>query len=215
MAKTEAPEFVIEDHGAPHLEGSEPDKAASNGAIPDAPAAPAAPGQVILEETWSAEEAQAFLHNIWNLGFWFYGVDWLAQPFDFQRSSSDAAWVLDRLLPKSMGGAVGWTIKVSNIASDIGMSVGLRREIIKRGPRSPGENMAELQKRYGMAPPAKPTGEPREEPAPEGAAQPAPKTVKPEPVGESDGDHFAFSRSVREQLNNFPDGSNWTDREAT
>lgn len=213
----EAPSFVVEDHGAPHLDGEDTQPVDDVSGSDVAPAAPT-PEVIPAEELWTREEAQAFLHNIWNLGFWFYGVDWLAQPFDFARSSNDAAWILDRLLPKSMGGPVGWTIKVSSIAADVGMSVGVRREIIKRGPRSPTENMQELAKRYGLQPEKPPTGaEPREEPAPrpQDMATPAKKEQPFAVVADSSDDGFKFSPEVRRAMENFPDGSRGYDQTVT
>ncbi len=216
VVENTAPAFVVEDHGEPVLENGEhvetPDETTPGVAQPGA--APAPGTGVVVEETWSADEAQAFLHNIWNLGFWFYGVDWLAQPFDFKRSSTDAAWVLDRILPKSIGGPVGWTIRISNIASDVAMSAGMRRELIKHGPKSPGENMKELMQRYGVEPTQQQAqGEPRTEtptsPAP--AAAPA-KKEKPEPIATADGESFSYRPDIRAALDNFPDGMRGTEQ---
>lgn len=211
-----APAFVVEDHGEPVLENGQhvetPDDTPGG-----APAAAPSQQQEVVDpqELWTPDEAQNFLHMLWNLGFWFYGVEWLAQPFDFKRSSYDAAWVLDRILPKSLGGPVGWTIHVTSIASDVAMSAGMRRELIKRGPRSPADSMKELMTRYGVGPTEqRAQGEAREEPvAPAPAAPAAPaKKEKPQPIATSDGDSFAFTPDVRAALENFPDGSRGTEQ---
>jgi len=136
---------------------------------------------------------------IWNLGFFFYGVDWLATNADFKMSSANVARRLDQFLPKSSsGGAVGVGLDVFLVASDVTGSIALRRELIKAGPRQLNDIMAEAQK----APAPGPSSASPAPPAPPRAA-PRPASTPATPAAAGDGG-FAFDPKMRALIDASP-----------
>lgn len=143
--------FEVQEAGEPKLspEGEEPETPEQELSGPAA--------LVVMQ--WTPEEASALLSALFNIGVLVYGTDWAAHPMEFRASGIMAAPLLDRFVPKAVGGPVQTGVGLIAVAGELAGATARRWPIIKRGPRPvwqarPGQAQAAPEAAQPAPPPA-------------------------------------------------------------